>query len=149
MNEEIKLRAWDKIDNRFLYRNIFDRNWYATPENDSKGCHCVREIHPNDRNSLIIELYIGLNDKNYKEMYDGDVCKFIILQSETQKPLNEQTVIISKENLCWGFKPTHPELVSEDDRKWRPFYREEEDEIWDNKYFEVIGNIHENPELLE
>ena len=83
-----------------------------------------------------------------QEIYEGDICKFEILKLGNQ-PLEGQTMIIEMRNGAWGFIPTHPELVHEDDRGWCSFWRGEDKELWCLEYFTVIGNIPEHPHLLE
>jgi hypothetical protein len=89
--------------------------------------------------------FTGFLDKNGKEIYEGDICLFIILKRNIDaENLKEYTVIIKWKNGCWGFIPTHPELHHPDDREWGPFYDSEDREMLDNNYFEVISNIYEN-----
>ena len=90
--------------------------------------------------------YINLNDKNNKQIYSNDICKFVILKGQANKPLKSLIHVIEQRHGAWGFRPLHPELVHEDDREWAPFWHS--DEPWDMKYFEVIGNIYDSPELL-
>ena len=75
-----------------------------------------------------IEQYTGLKDKNGKEIYEGDI-------------VNIQGIKYYVDFEFGGF------WFNNDNRKWkanRPFTHFQE--INDA---EVIGNIHENPELLE
>lgn len=74
---------------------------------------------------IVLEQYTGLKDKNGKEIYEGD-----ILLDDTGEPLEYWRV-----RYIWGKFVGECNLVSED--------------IFELRGLEVIGNIHENPELLE
>ena len=77
-----------------------------------------------------IEQYTGLKDKNGKEIYEGD-----ILQDDS----NDTAVVIWREHHGeWGIKWIH--MGIEDSLSHRMEW---------GHLNEIIGNIHENPELLE
>lgn len=83
----------------------------------------------------------------------GDVCVFDIFDTLTRypdwNPFESYLVVIEWKHGAWGFRFLYPELVNEDDREWCAFWNSEDGKMWNLKYFRVIGNIHENPELLE
>lgn len=127
MSREIKFRAWD-IDNKKYEYDIAIR-----PINRIIGVEIFNnEMYPVEFRG-IVEQYTGLKDKNGKEIYEGDIVKWL-------DGLNEYI----------GFK------VEWQDNRARFCLRNEYsvfdyEDLNDKKepYIEIIGNIHENPELLE
>lgn len=96
--------------------------------------------------------YTGLKDKNGKEIYEGhiveedgmlSVCKFLnSIGSYAFIPIEMYKEDEEKLNLCSTFREVY-ELFEEHGTDC--FF--ENDVPW--KYVTVIGNIYENPELLE
>ena len=112
---------------------------------DSFATDLLGNVHALDRGMVDPETvgqYTGLTDKNGTKIFEGDVLMFSILGYDGY------VVIVSMENSAWGFYPAFPEIVHEDDRKWMSFWDPEYDGVWEQKYFTVIGNIYDNPELL-
>lgn len=83
------------------------------------------------------EQYTGLKDKNDREIYDGDIVEEDIdFNSETTDGAFRYRVYWDECLLCWALDPIGEESIH--------------DELWQtNLSRRVIGNIHENPELLE
>ena len=81
--------------------------------------------------------YTGLTDKNGRKIFEGDICKFkrfndvhvgeIVFNVTTASFVMRYQSIVG----VYGEKATHKMLLSACDN------------------IEVIGNIHDNPELLE
>ena len=128
---ELKFRVWSKKQKTYNYKHPFSSygyfyiDQYGTLFSDY-GNVITPAIKQDD---FIIEQYTGLHDKNGKEIYDGDVVK---MPDWVIGPKNEK-VRFSK--LSCGFEPFVNgcfECVSPDSEE-----------------VEVIGNVHENPELLK
>lgn len=120
MNDRLNFRAW--FDGRFIYKSLCDSNVYT----EDNKCICLANTLPAN---LPWEQCTGAKDKNGRLIYDGD-----ILQDCEQK-IN---VVFDEENHCFMFKyqKTHA---------YKPIYCLD---VLDGD-FEVIGNIHENSELME
>lgn len=80
-----------------------------------------------ENTDIVVEFKTGLRDKNGKEIYEGDI-------------VDDGYSRICK--IRWSGKYAGFKAVNEDDGYGT--------NIWFvSKYGEVIGNIHENPELLK
>ncbi len=156
MNDRFKFRVWDKIHNRFLCvdnqkRIIFDyeNKDICVLENIKNSCW----LHiPYDE--CVLMQYTGLKDKNGTLIYEGDIVEVQYIGGQIPLFKNE----FSREPETERFEIfCHPE--------WLKFYAKNDNyrktcEIHsldleririntDNKTYEVIGNIYENPELLK
>ena len=108
------------------------------------GCITADEVI-----SETVGQYTGLIDKNGKKIFEGDICQVVytdrMCDTDGKHYENEhemfEEVVFEKGTFCF-------ETTIEDIAFYRPI---EFDIYWKQKikYFEVIGNIHDNPELLE
>lgn len=65
---EIKFRAWDKKDKKFITDFTIAGDGYC-----ARFSNISADIR--EGNDLIPMQYTGLKDKNSKEIYEGDICK--------------------------------------------------------------------------
>lgn len=123
-----KFRAWDKTTSKLHVVN---------------GIYCDnKKIHYIDDNrvrfvgfdNVIIMQSTGLLDKNGKGIFEGDILAF-----ETDDEVIKVNVFWDEEHALFMFESKK--------------YNEQEplaELVENNTYpFEIIGNIYENPELLE
>jgi uncharacterized phage protein (TIGR01671 family) len=130
---EIKFRAWDKKENKWIDGAY---GFHILGENMLIGGlfqdYCVERL-----NDIILMQYTGLKDRNGREIYEGDIVK-------------DQNGLISV--IVWDSQDCKFDNTDVGDY-WR--FLEEgivEPACYAESVFvtqEVIGNIHQNPELLE
>ena len=129
MNREIKFRAWDKKRKR-LYKVL---HWHCPTMGDGhwatvEGFDIIEQkeinlyIQPKD---IILMQYTGLQDKNGKEIYEGDLFK----PDTLTKPYCLE-VKFNEKTACF-----------------EPFGNSEYSDV--PSLGKVIGNIHQNPEHLK
>lgn len=124
---EIKFKAWDKDRKKWTNYSIAD----DLPRFYDKHTGFWKTDKEGKR--FILCQYTGLKDKNNREIYEGDVIKAISFARWIG------VVEYSDENQAFIFDDL--------DKKYRG-----ESTVFMNQFddgFEIIGNIYENPELLE
>ncbi|MCT3351183.1 hypothetical protein EFP34_11770 [Lacticaseibacillus paracasei] len=138
MKREIKFRAWDKVYECYLYdvQNAYDTLSGCVKDENGEDAGYDEECFAGflDNDQYVVEQYTGLHDKNGREIYEGD----IIVTHPKSRYEAPKSGVVQFGGSCpsFGYKT--------EDR--------EEYDIWSsNAYrtYEVIGNIFENPELLE
>lgn len=116
---EIKFRAWDKN----LREMFYDRDnvtVFSWPPEHHEIMQCT-----------------GLKDKNGKEIYEGDIY--------TVPPLPGNYQVFFYEGAFTGGKLLEESMPL----NWTPGRRTELNPDKFSAELEIIGNIHENPELME
>ena len=131
MNREIKFRAWDIQNKRMIYFNAFEQWGFIDHTKDStrSSTSCDRLMLSTDPKEFLWMQFTGLLDKNGKEIFENDVVS-ITRHGDT---INHAIVYQSG---AWRLEPDGPyptRYICE----------------FNSSIIEVIGNIHENKELLE
>ena len=124
-----KFRAWLKEEYRMTdVREITFFNDEVQMISDVEGFYAYGEFE--------LMQSTGLKDKNGKEIYEGDIVKF----SDCDDDVYVTPVVWDKNYACFGVSFSGKYPISFD--YLEEFYTELKD-------IEVVGNIYENPELLE
>lgn len=137
---ELKFRSW-KMHYGKLRRCVFSpfglieyaQRHPEAPVLHNEDVNDIRDFMPN---ADVIEQYTGLKDKNGKEIYEGDIV------SEEFEYCGE------KAKTIWQVRWRDDECAFE----LHYVSGFEVDDCWlvadDEENYKIIGNIHENPEVL-
>ncbi|MCO4645803.1 hypothetical protein Si021_00977 [Streptococcus infantarius subsp. infantarius] len=126
-----KFRAWVKDEKRMLPVGDLDLDYKLTYLDEGNGYRYERDF-----DEIELMQFTGIKDKNGKEIYDGDIVKF----SDCDDDVYVTPVVWDKNYACFGVSFSGKYPISFD--YLEEFYTELKD-------IEVVGNIYENPELLE
>ena len=127
----LKFRAWDKKRKRMFAVTTLNASGAVSVFIDDDGLYLL----PAEQIELM--QYTELKDKNGKEIYDGDIVEEDIdFNSKMTDGTFRYRVYWDEYLLCWALDPIGKESIH--------------DELWQtNLSRRIIGNIYENPELLE
>ncbi len=157
MSREIKFRAWDELEKRM---------WTLDDAGEDSGDGSIQYFSENGSlefgrleyydtglginshfEKFPLMQYTGLKDKHGKEIYEGDIVERKGIKYQITLEIGSFLLVKIDENTdmyeefvdCWN---DHVYPLSQ--LYWNN--SDEENHIYD---LEIIGNIYENPELLE
>lgn len=145
MNDRFKFRVWNVQDQEYIYLSLINKDrlsdfaYFAdevTPDYDE-------QVKCSESNcwALIIEQCTGLKDKNGNLIYEGD----IVTKEFTDRPFSNKAK--SKMKNCSVYWHKKGEFLFKYKNDKYKYYSVPYDSFIGD--CEIIGNIHENPELLE
>lgn len=125
---DIKFRVWDNERNAMLNSKSVDIDFFEGKIEITSDTIRYDEVYTDEIKEFELMQYIGVKDKNGREIYEGDI---ITITLDTG---NVITGSVGMNNGQWSIKyyDRYYSLVS----------------IWYEMQPEVIGNIYENPELI-
>lgn len=131
----IEYRAWYKKEQKMF--EVTNLRWrypvayedlelesYELIDRDSKNCH---RVHVQDRNVELMQ-YTGLLDKNGKKIFEGDIIKVDMYGDGMEVDVHA----VQYEKGTWSYAYSLVEFAQDSELQW-----------------EVIGNVHEHPSLLD
>jgi uncharacterized phage protein (TIGR01671 family) len=118
MTDRLKFRIWDSLEND--YRKFPEYNYIGGTFN----------LFSTDEKT--VEQWTGLYDKNNKPIYEGDILGGVY---------GGYIAWCDNEKSFQMFSPLHECMSCSGDVLWQEI-------VEDDKNLEVIGNIHENHDLL-
>ena len=130
MKREIKFKAWNKEANRFS--KPFTLKSDVLNYTDDDGLGIVKSL----TNEIILQ-YTGLKDKNGKEIYEGDILERVD---------TKQTFLVIWNKDCYLVRMIYDSWLNKNVLNHK---KDGSLNFMTTFEIEIIGNIYENPELIE
>lgn len=138
MNRIIKFRVWDKDFKKMHIcgEDVHDEITFTYQDNKAYYYNLQNgEGSLSEDSTYVLMQYTGLKDKNGKEIYEGDVVAI-----NFKRACKRGKAVIKYEDKYAQFIITNTSEIIHEDEPLGDYQMEN---------FEVIGNIYDNPELLE
>ena len=128
--KEVKFRAW--IPELNIMEKVSELEWF-TNDDDEMVCDIVTKSCRIDDTSILMQ-FTGLKDKNNIDIYEGDIIGF-------DGKADKYPYVIK-----WG--RSDGGMGNPYDSVGFCFYYSAFEEDGKSEHYEIIGNIHENKDLL-
>lgn len=139
---EIKFRAWDKKNKRFLTENDWQKHLSIKLGGGISVLSSTADKYDVDVFEIILQQSTGLFDKNRKEIFDGDIVKHKYAVGEEFK--SNGIMVVGSETPD-GFKIVGLEMF--DPKSSTTYSFDANNEIQED--VEIIGNIYEDKKLIK
>lgn len=133
MNDRFIVEFWSKELKRFI--SLDSQGLYV---NFSNGHIYTRDGSMNVTDRYIRRQSTGLRDKNGKLIFEGDILRTVVKTNWSRSSKNKN-ILVQVVYIDDGF---YPKKITKTPKSYRYYDA-------DLSNMEKVGNIHENPELLE
>lgn len=142
MQREIRFRIWDKENKRFAHSDHYFlkangelQEFLADNScNDPECCGGAGQDHmfEVDKDRFVVMQFTGLKDKNGKEIYENDVIRW-----------GSKNLLVEWREGGFGVRKPHLHRPKQTGWNWLGSIADPDEDV------EIIGNIHEHPDLLK
>lgn len=133
MQDKLKIRIWHKPTKKMFDCYGYNEEFVFADTLDGIGT----TYNPANIEDCEFLYCIGLKDKNNNLIFEGDIVRSYYLNDDTGKICFDLVVAtFLKEHCCFAFKGK---------RSFTDFVNT----IYEQEEYEIVGNIYENPSLLE